>query len=100
MIAANVLPKEEFPEFDEQTGILPKMDDDEGKALPLFSRFSVNAALQRDASSLTVRSTDEELEIDLVEEEPPFLRGQTKFSTNMSPVKIVKVFNTCQTIYE
>ncbi|KAK9530053.1 hypothetical protein VZT92_011586 [Zoarces viviparus] len=62
MIAANVLPKEEFPEFDEQTGILPKIDDDE----------------------------DEELEIDLVEEEPPFLRGQTKFSTNLSPVKIVK----------
>ncbi|XP_068438704.1 ATP-dependent RNA helicase DHX8-like [Clinocottus analis] len=62
MIAANVLPKEEFPEFDEETGILPKIDDDE----------------------------DEELEIDLVEEEPPFLRGQTKFSTNMSPVKIVK----------
>ncbi|XP_073345364.1 ATP-dependent RNA helicase DHX8-like [Pagrus major] len=62
MIAANVLPKEEFPEFDEQTGILPKTDDDE----------------------------DEEVEIDLVEEEPPFLRGQTKFSTNMSPVKIVK----------
>ncbi|KAM6898774.1 ATP-dependent RNA helicase DHX8-like isoform 2-T2 [Lycodopsis pacificus] len=62
MIAANVLPKEEFPEFDEETGILPKIDDDE----------------------------DEELEIDLVEEEPPFLRGQTKFSTNLSPVKIVK----------
>lgn len=34
---------------------------------------------------------DEELEIELVEEEPPFLRGQTKWSTNMSPVKIVKV---------
>ncbi|XP_029312987.1 ATP-dependent RNA helicase DHX8-like [Cottoperca gobio] len=62
MIAANVLPKEEFPEFDEETGILPKMDDDE----------------------------DQELEIDLVEEEPPFLRGQTKWSTNLSPVKIVK----------
>lgn len=31
MIAANVLPKEEFPEFDEETGILPKIDDDEGK---------------------------------------------------------------------
>ncbi|XP_036937817.1 ATP-dependent RNA helicase DHX8-like [Acanthopagrus latus] len=62
MIAANVLPKEEYPEFDEQTGILPKTEDDE----------------------------DEEVEIDLVEEEPPFLRGQTKFSTNMSPVKIVK----------
>uniref|UniRef100_H2SB51 ATP-dependent RNA helicase DHX8 n=1 Tax=Takifugu rubripes TaxID=31033 RepID=H2SB51_TAKRU len=62
MIAANVLPKEEFPEFDEETGILPKIDDDE----------------------------DEELEIELVEEEPPFLRGQTKWSTNMSPVKIVK----------
>nr|XP_046233744.1 ATP-dependent RNA helicase DHX8-like [Scatophagus argus] len=62
MIAANVLPKEEFPEFDEETGILPKVDDDE----------------------------DEELEIDLVEEEPPFLRGQTKWGMNMSPVKIVK----------
>ncbi|XP_041817936.1 ATP-dependent RNA helicase DHX8-like [Chelmon rostratus] len=62
MIAANVLPKEEFPEFDEETGILPKVDDDE----------------------------DEEIEIDLVEEEPPFLRGQTKWSVNMSPVKIVK----------
>lgn len=33
MIAANVLPKEEFPEFDEETGILPKIDDDEGKVL-------------------------------------------------------------------
>uniref|UniRef100_A0A4W6G9W3 ATP-dependent RNA helicase DHX8 n=1 Tax=Lates calcarifer TaxID=8187 RepID=A0A4W6G9W3_LATCA len=62
MIAANVLPKEEFPEFDEETGILPKIDDDE----------------------------DEDIEIDLVEEEPPFLRGQTKWSLNMSPVKIVK----------
>lgn len=31
------------------------------------------------------------MEIELVEEEPPFLRGQTKWSTNMSPVKIVKV---------
>ncbi|KAK5851181.1 hypothetical protein PBY51_001996 [Eleginops maclovinus] len=62
MIAANVLPKEEFPEFDEETGILPKIDEDE----------------------------DEELEIDLVDDEPPFLRGQTKWSTNMSPVRIVK----------
>lgn len=33
MIAANVLPKEEYPEFDEQTGILPKTEDDEGKTL-------------------------------------------------------------------
>lgn len=31
MVAANVLPKEEFPDFDEETGILPKIDDDEGK---------------------------------------------------------------------
>lgn len=36
MIAANVLPKEEFPEFDEETGILPKIDDDEGEILPYF----------------------------------------------------------------
>lgn len=36
-------------------------------------------------------STDEDLEIELVEEEPPFLRGHTKQSMDMSPVKIVKV---------
>lgn len=39
MIAANVLPKEEFPEFDEETGILPKIDDDEGKKLFSFLNF-------------------------------------------------------------
>ncbi|XP_046888920.1 ATP-dependent RNA helicase DHX8-like isoform X1 [Hypomesus transpacificus] len=62
MIAANVLSKEEFPEFDEETGILPNIDDEE----------------------------DEELEVELVEEEPPFLRGHTRQSINLSPVKIVK----------
>lgn len=36
MIAANVLPKEEFPEFDKETGILPKIDDDEGETLFFF----------------------------------------------------------------
>ncbi|XP_051928211.1 ATP-dependent RNA helicase DHX8-like isoform X2 [Hippocampus zosterae] len=62
MIAANALPKEEYPEFDEETGILPNLDDED----------------------------DVDVEIDLVEEEPPFLRGQTRWSTSMSPVKIVK----------
>lgn len=33
MIAANVLSKEEFPDFDEETGILPKVDDEEGNKL-------------------------------------------------------------------
>ena len=40
---------------------------------------------------LLVRFPDEDLEIELVEEEPPFLRGHTKQSMDMSPVKIVKV---------
>ena len=35
--------------------------------------------------------SDEDMEIELVEEEPPFLRGHTKQSMDMSPVKIVKV---------
>ena len=38
---------------------------------------------------------DEEIEIELVEEEPPFLNGQTKLSIDMSPVKIVKVNHVC-----
>ena len=32
MIAANVLSKEEFPDFDDETGILPKVDDEEGES--------------------------------------------------------------------
>nr|XP_035157466.1 uncharacterized protein LOC100390011 [Callithrix jacchus] len=59
MITANVLSKEEFPDFNEETGILPKVDDEE----------------------------DEDLEIELVEEEPPFLRGHTKQSMDISPLK-------------
>lgn len=41
--------------------------------------------------SLIIHLSDEDLEIELVEEEPPFLRGHTKQSMDMSPVKIVKV---------
>lgn len=37
MIAANVLSKEEFPDFDDETGILPKVDDEEGKKLFLLT---------------------------------------------------------------
>lgn len=100
MIAANVLPKEEYPEFDEETGILPKIDDDEGTTLLSIPKFLlnskvsaiVNVVLHDGASpAASVSSADEELEIDLVDDEPPFLRGQTKWSMNMSPVKIVKV---------
>lgn len=36
MIAANVLSKEEFPDFDDETGILPKVDDEEGKKFAVF----------------------------------------------------------------
>lgn len=55
--------KSDYPGFDEETGILP--DNDEG--------------------------SDEDIEIELVDEEPWFLRGQTKYSVSHSPVKIVKV---------
>lgn len=45
MIAANVLPKEEFPEFDEETGILPKIDDDEGKTPCCEAFTNINVSL-------------------------------------------------------
>ncbi|XP_066925982.1 ATP-dependent RNA helicase DHX8-like [Clytia hemisphaerica] len=61
LISAGVLDKADYPDFDEETGILPKDDD-----------------------------SDEEIEIELKEEEPPFLQGQTKLSVNVSPIKIVK----------
>ena len=64
LIAAGVLEKSDYPGFDEETGILPA-DDEAG--------------------------SDEDIEIDIVEDEPLFLRGQTKISIQHSPVKIVKV---------
>ena len=39
---------------------------------------------------LNVEETHEETEIELNENEPIFLRGQTKNSVAMSPIKIVK----------
>ena len=50
--------------FNEDTGVLPDEDDP---------------------------GSDEDVEIEVVEDEPPFLRGQTKISTHHSPIKIVKV---------
>jgi len=61
LIAAGVLDVSEHPDFDEESGILPKEDD-----------------------------SDEDIEIELKEEEPPFLQGQTKLSIDVSPIKIVK----------
>ena len=62
-MAAGVLEKSDYPGFNEETGILP-VNDDPG--------------------------SDEEVEIEMVEEEPSFLRGQTRMTTQHSPVKIVK----------
>ncbi|KAL3314073.1 ATP-dependent RNA helicase dhx8, partial [Cichlidogyrus casuarinus] len=63
MIAAGVLDKSELPEFDEETGLLPHEDED---------------------------SSDEDIEIELVEEEPPFLQGHGRHAMDLSPVRIVK----------
>ncbi|XP_064647982.1 ATP-dependent RNA helicase DHX8-like [Lineus longissimus] len=62
MIAANVIDKSELPDFDEENGLLPKEDD-----------------------------SDEDVEVELVEEEAPFLKGYGRQSLlDLSPVKIVK----------
>eukprot|EP00088_Acartia_fossae_P060368 TRINITY_DN7227_c0_g2_i2.p1 TRINITY_DN7227_c0_g2~~TRINITY_DN7227_c0_g2_i2.p1 ORF type:complete len:1114 (-),score=323.97 TRINITY_DN7227_c0_g2_i2:117-3050(-) len=61
MMAANVLDKSQLPDFDEETGLLHKDDDDE-----------------------------QDLEIELVEEEAPFLKGGGRVLNNFSPVRIVK----------
>jgi ATP-dependent RNA helicase DHX8/PRP22 len=62
MIAANVIDKSELPDFDEEMGVLLKDDD-----------------------------SDEDIEIELKEEEPPFLTGHGRAGLDLSPVKIVKV---------
>ena len=61
MMAANCIEKMDLPEFDEETGLLPKLGEDE-----------------------------EDIEIELVEEEAPFLRGHGRVLNELSPVRIVK----------
>lgn len=62
MIAANVIDKSELPDFDEETGLIVREDD-----------------------------SDEDIEIELKEEEAPFLTGHGRVGVDLSPVKIVKV---------
>ena len=62
LIQAGAIDHSELPEFNEETGVIFDPDAEE----------------------------NEDVEIDLVEEEPPFLRGHTKQSVELSPVRIVK----------
>jgi len=66
LIASGVLPVSEHPNFDETTGVLGEMmsEDQELKEM-------------------------EEVEVELNEEEPLFLRGQTSLSRELSPVRVV-----------
>ena len=57
LIAAGVIDKSELPDFDEETGLLPKVDSD-----------------------------DEDIEIEMVEEEAPFLKGKTWVILNLVKV--------------
>ena len=61
MISSGVIDRSEMPDFDEETGLLPK--DEDGEA---------------------------DIEIEIVEEEPPFLQGHGRALHDLSPVRIVK----------
>ena len=60
LIASGVLPVEDYPTFDEEHGVLAAAE------------------------------TEVELEVELNEQEAPFLRGQTAAATEFSPMRIVK----------
>nr|CAH8824939.1 unnamed protein product [Trichobilharzia regenti] len=62
MMSAGVIEKTELPDFDEETGLLPREEEE----------------------------SDEDIEIELVEEEPPFLKGHGRHAMDLSPVRIVK----------
>ncbi|XP_014242155.1 ATP-dependent RNA helicase DHX8 [Cimex lectularius] len=61
MLAASCIDKSELPDFDDETGLLPKEAAEE-----------------------------EDIEIEIVEEEPPFLTGHGRNLHDLSPVRIVK----------
>lgn len=61
MISSGVIDRSEMPDFDEESGLLPKDEEDE-----------------------------EDIEIEIVEEEPPFLQGHGRALHDLEPVRIVK----------
>uniref|UniRef100_A0A023F5M0 RNA helicase n=1 Tax=Triatoma infestans TaxID=30076 RepID=A0A023F5M0_TRIIF len=61
MLSAACIDKSELPDFDDETGLLPKETSEE-----------------------------EDIEIEMVEEEPPFLSGHGRNLHDLSPVRIVK----------
>merc|ERR1719447_546019 len=61
MIKTGVIDKSELPDFDLDTGLLHRENDEE-----------------------------EDIEVELVEDEAPFLKGQGRMLNNLSPVRIVK----------
>jgi ATP-dependent RNA helicase DHX8/PRP22 len=61
LIASGVLAAEDRPDFDPERGLVLADDDDA-----------------------------EDLELEVCEEEPAFLRGQTRQSRELSPIKVVK----------
>lgn len=62
LIASGVLSVEDYPTYDEEQGMLAPRDEDDA----------------------------DDIEIELNEDEPAFLKGQTKLSLNLSPIKVVK----------
>jgi hypothetical protein len=65
LIAAGVIDKSELPDFDEETGLLHKAD-----------------------------SEDEDVEIELVEDEAPFLKGHGRMINDLSPVRLGTVIKS------
>ncbi|KAL5287321.1 DHX8 family protein [Megaselia abdita] len=61
MISSGVIDRSEMPDFDEETGLLQKDENDE-----------------------------EDIEIEIVEDEPAFLRGHGRALNDLSPVRIMK----------
>lgn len=63
MISSGVIDRSEMPDFDDETGLMPAGGPDED---------------------------EEDVEIEIVEEEPPFLAGHGRALNDLSPVRIVK----------
>jgi ATP-dependent RNA helicase DHX8/PRP22 len=61
MLSANCIDNSELPDFDDETGLLPKEDDEEI-----------------------------DIGIELVEDEIPFLKGHVRMLHNLSPLRIIK----------
>lgn len=84
MLSAACIDRSELPDFDEETGNVTGHISKGVVDLKILLFFLLTGLLPKEEDE------EEDIEIELVEDEPPFLQGHGRMLHDLSPVRIVK----------